>query len=133
MIVLVTDLFSQIAEAIILGVIMILIDWRLFLLLLAFMPIVFAAALAFRRIARIVTRNGMRAMGQVNSTIKETVSGIAIAKNFRQEASIFAEFDFANQQSYRVNVRRGLVLSLVFPCLNALGVWQRLSWSTPGV
>jgi ATP-binding cassette subfamily B protein len=63
----------------------------------------------------------MRAMGQVNSTIKETVSGIAIAKNFRQEASIFAEFDLANQLSYRVNVRRGLVLSLVFPCLNALG------------
>ncbi len=120
MIVLITDLFSQIAEAIILGVIMILIDWRLFLLLLAFMPIAFAAALAFRRIARIVTRNGMRAMGQVNSTIKETVSGIAIAKNFRQEASIFAEFDLANQLSYRVNVRRGLVLSLVFPCLNAL-------------
>ena len=63
----------------------------------------------------------MRAMANVNAAIKETVSGIAIAKNFRQETSIFTEFDEANQQSYRVNVQRGFVLSLVFPSLNALG------------
>ncbi len=59
-------------------------------------------------------------MANVNATIKETVSGIAVAKNFRQEAGIFAEFDQANRQSYQVNVRRGLVLSMVFPVLNAL-------------
>ncbi|MBI1855103.1 MAG: ABC transporter ATP-binding protein, partial [Chloroflexi bacterium] len=52
--------------------------------------------------------------------LKETVSGIAIAKNFRQEESIFVSFDEANQQSYNVNVRRGFVLSLVFPVLNAV-------------
>ncbi len=60
-------------------------------------------------------------MANVNSTIKETVSGIAVAKNFRQEASIFTEFNAANQVSYRVNVTRGLVLGMVFPVLNALG------------
>jgi ATP-binding cassette subfamily B protein len=62
----------------------------------------------------------MRAMANVNSTIKETVSGIAVAKNFRQEASIYNEFTEANNTSYLVNVRRGLVLSVVFPTLNAL-------------
>jgi ATP-binding cassette subfamily B protein len=78
-------------------------------------------AFGFRNLARKVTRRGMRAMANVNAAIKETVSGIAIAKNFRQESSIFAEFDQANQQSFRVNVQRGFVLSLVFPALNALG------------
>ena len=63
----------------------------------------------------------MQAMADVNAAIKETVSGISIAKNFRQEDSIFKSFDVANQQSYRVNVQRGFVLSLVFPMLNALG------------
>jgi ATP-binding cassette subfamily B protein len=61
----------------------------------------------------------MQAMADVNATIKETVSGIAVAKNFRQEHSIFEIFDAANQQAYKVNVRRGFVLSLVFPVLNA--------------
>ncbi|MFC2025631.1 ABC transporter ATP-binding protein [Chloroflexota bacterium] len=120
MIILVTDLFSQILQAVILGVILITINPRLSLYLFAFLPILFLFALSFRRIARKVTRSGMRAMANVNATIKETVSGIAVAKNFRQEASVYEEFDRANQQSYRVNVQRGLVLSLVFPSLNAM-------------
>ncbi len=121
LVVLVTDLFSQIAQAFILGAVLVMIDWKLALALFAILPIVFAGALAYRRLARRVTRTGMRAMANVNATIKETVSGIAIAKNFRQEAGIFAEFDAANKLSYRVNVQRGLVLSMVFPTLNALG------------
>jgi ATP-binding cassette subfamily B protein len=96
------------------------IDWKLSLILFAVLPLVFGAAVAFRKLARQVTRSGMRAMANVNATIKETVSGISVAKNFRQEAGIFDTFDQANRQSYQVNVRRGLVLSLVFPVLNAL-------------
>ncbi len=121
MVVLVTDLFSQVVQSIILGVVLIYIDWQLALALFAFLPIVFLVAISFRKMARQVTRSGMRAMANVNATIKETVSGIAVAKNFRQEGSVFGEFDRANQQSYRVNVQRGLVLSMVFPTLNALG------------
>jgi ATP-binding cassette subfamily B protein len=120
-VVLITDLFSQFAQAIILGAVLILIDWRLSLFLFGFLPVLFIVSLSFRRVARTVTRAGMRAMANVNAAIKETVSGIAVAKNFRQEAAIYDEFDEANQQSYRVNVRRGLVLSLVFPTLNAFG------------
>ena len=119
--ILVTDLFSQFVQAIILGIVLISIDLRLSLYLFAFLPIVFIVALSFRKLARKVTRQGMRAMANVNATIKETVSGIAVAKNFRQEAMVYEEFDSANIQSYRVNVQRGLVLSLVFPTLNALG------------
>ena len=120
-VVLITDLFSQIIQALILGVVLVSIEGRLSLLLFGFLPILFLLAFGFRRIARKVTRDGMRAMANVNSTIKETVSGIAVAKNFRQEASVFDDFDQANRQSYRVNVRRGLVLSMVFPMLNAMG------------
>lgn len=120
LVVIVTDVASQLVQTVILGVVLFRVEWRLFLVMLAFMPLVFAIAMGFRSLARIVTRRGMQAMADVNATIKETVSGIAIAKNFRQEQSIFETFDAANQQSYRVNVRRGFVLSLVFPVLNAV-------------
>ena len=120
-VVLITDLISQFAQAIILGIVLVSIEWRLSLYVFGFLPVVFIAALSFRRAARVVTRDGMRAMANVNSTIKETVSGISVAKNFRQELTIFDEFNRANIQSYQVNVRRGLVLSMVFPSLNALG------------
>ncbi|MBN1148602.1 MAG: ABC transporter ATP-binding protein [Anaerolineales bacterium] len=120
-VVLVTDLFGQFIQAIILGAFLVMTEWRMALMLFGFMPILFLAALGFRRLAREVTRTGMRAMANVNATIKETVSGIAIAKNFRREIGVFEDFDQANRQSYHVNVRRGLVLSMVFPSLNALG------------
>jgi ATP-binding cassette subfamily B protein len=117
---LVTDVSAQLVQALILIVVLVSLDWRLSLYLFGFLPIVFLLALSFRRLARAVTRRGMRAMANVNSTIKETVSGISVAKNFRQEDSIFEEFDEANQRSFKVNMQRGLVLSLVFPTLNAL-------------
>lgn len=120
MIVIVTDVLSQLAIAVILGVVMFRTEWHMALLMYAFVPVMFLVTTAYRSLARRATRNGMRAMAEVNQAIKETVSGISIAKNFRQEQSIFELFDAANQQSYRVNVQRGLVLSLVFPTLNAV-------------
>jgi ATP-binding cassette, subfamily B, bacterial len=119
-VVLLTDLIAQLIQATLLAVVLIRTEWRLALLLFAFLPLVFLLAVSFRSLARRVTRRGMRAMANVNAAIKETVSGISVAKNFRQEASIYLEFDDANQQSLQVNIRRGFVLSLVFPTLNAL-------------
>jgi len=117
---LVTDVASQIIEAGILAVVLFTIEWHLTLYIFALIPIVAIFAVVYRNIARKATRQGFRAMANVNSTIKETVSGIAVAKNFRQEAGIYNEFMDANNISYTVNVRRGLALSVVFPTLNAL-------------
>ena len=121
LIIIVTDVSAQMVQAIILGVVLFRTEARMAWLLMAFLPFILAIASGFRAMARRVTKRGMKAMADVNAAIKETISGISIAKNFRQENSIFASFDESNQQSYRVNVQRGFVLSLVFPTLNALG------------
>ena len=120
LVVIVTDVASQLITAIILGVVMFNTEWHMALIMFSFAPFMLLLTTVFRNLARQVTRTGMQAMAEVNQAIKETVSGISIAKNFRQEESIFGTFDVANQQSYRVNVRRGFVLSLVFPTLNAV-------------
>jgi ATP-binding cassette subfamily B protein len=121
LIIIITDVAAQIVQAVFLGVVLFRTDVKLSLLLMAFLPIIFLVASGFRVLARRVSKRGMKAMANVNATIKETISGISIAKNFRQEESIFKSFDESNQQSYQVNVQRGFVLSLVFPTLNALG------------
>ncbi|MCJ7566203.1 MAG: ABC transporter ATP-binding protein/permease, partial [Anaerolineales bacterium] len=119
-VVLVTDLVTQLFQSLILIVFLIGIDLRLTLWLTAMMPVVFLIAIGFRKIARRVTRHGFRAMANVNAAIKEAVTGISVAKNFRQENQIYDEFREVNLISYQANVRRGLVLSSVFPTLNAL-------------
>ncbi len=121
LVIIITDVGSQFVQAIILGVVLFRTDLKLSLLLMAFLPVIFGIASGFRVLARRVTKRGMKAMADVNAAVKETISGISIAKNFRQEDSIFKSFDESNQQSYRVNIQRGFILSLVFPTLNALG------------
>jgi len=116
-----TDVLMQLITSIILAVVLLQAEWRLALAIFILIPLLFLLVLQYRHAARKVTRDGMRAMANVNSTIKETVSGIAIAKNFRQEESIYQEFDAANQTSYKVNIRRGFILSIVFPILRTVG------------
>lgn len=117
---LVTDLIGQILLVLILAGVLFTISWQLTLTLLALTPVVVLLALGFRRIARYVTRKGFRAIAEVNAAIQEAVTGISVAKNFRQEASIYGAFAQVNQQSYAINLRRGFVLANIFPILNAL-------------
>lgn len=121
LVVIITDVAAQIIQAVLVAIVLFRTEWRLALMLIGFLPLIFAIASGFRILARRITKKGMKAMSDVNAAIKETISGISIAKNFRQEESIFKSFDESNQQSYAVNVQRGLILSLVFPVLNALG------------
>jgi ATP-binding cassette, subfamily B, bacterial len=118
--VLVVDTVSQFFTVILLTVVLLTIDWRLTLAILTMTPVVLLIASAFRNLARRVTRQGNRAMANVNAAIQETIAGIAVAKNFRQEAVVYEEFSGVNQQAYNINVRRGFVLSNVFPVLNVV-------------
>ena len=117
---LITDLVGQVLLVLILMVVLFAISWQLTLTLLALTPFVILLALGFRRIARFVTRKGFQAIAEVNSAIQEAVTGISVAKNFRQEAAIYGAFEEVNRQSYAINLRRGFVLSNIFPILNAL-------------
>lgn len=115
-----SDIVSQVVQALILLVILFSRNVLLSAILLGFLPIVLIISGIFRHYARIVTRQGSRAMAAVNDNIQESVTGISVAKNFRQEAEIYNDFVRINEQSYTVNMKRGFVLSLVFPVLNAI-------------
>ena len=115
-----TDLIAQVLDFLILFVVLLTREWRLTLMLVSVMPVVFGLTILLRHFARIVTRQGTRAMAAVNDNIQESVSGISVAKNYRQEAGIYSDFTDVNKQSYNINIRRGFVLATVFPVLNAV-------------
>jgi ATP-binding cassette, subfamily B, bacterial len=116
-----TDVLMQLISSIILAVVLLRTEWRLAVAIFLLIPLLFLLVWQYRHAARKITREGMRAMANVNATIKETVSGIAIAKNFRQENAIYEEFEDANETSFEVNIKRGFILSIVFPTLRAVG------------
>ncbi len=111
------NLLSQVLVVFIMVVILFTIQPRLALLMLAMSPFVVALALSFRRVARRVTQNARRILAQVNANVQESVSGIAVAKSFRQEATMYDEFTALNRQTYKVNLTRGVTLISIFPLL----------------
>lgn len=115
-----SDVISQMFSVVFLVLAMLNRSVTLTVVLLLTMPLIIVASVVFRRLARYVTRQGSRAMALVNDNIQESVTGIGVAKSFRKEAMIYDEFSDVNQQSFRINMRRGFVLSLVFPVLNIL-------------
>jgi ABC-type multidrug transport system fused ATPase/permease subunit len=86
-------------------------------LALTIVPAILAVALGFRYIARRATLRAQRSLARVNANVQEVVSGITVAKNFRQEQNMYDEFIRVNEQSYQVSVRSGFIYDGVFPLL----------------
>jgi ATP-binding cassette, subfamily B, bacterial len=114
------DLIAQFLTVFVLLMYLATISVPLTLALIVMAPLVVLLGWAFRQAARRVTRGGFRVLAEVNGAIQESVAGMRVAKNFRQESSIYSRFAAINGKSYGVNIRRGFVLSTVFPTMNAL-------------
>jgi len=93
------------------------INAGLTLLVLAMAPVAFIVALLFRKIARKVTRHAKRVTATINAQTQESISGIMVAKTFRQEPTLYRDFSDNNRQAYVVGLRRGLVINVIFPVL----------------
>ena len=119
------NLLSQVLLVVILSIWLLTINVWLTLLLLGMTPIAVAIALSFRRVARRVTQRARRVTAKINAQIQESVSGIMVAKSFRQEQAIYDTFDANNRQAYHVGLRRGLTINTIFPVMglaSGLGV-----------
>lgn len=115
--VLVTDLITQLLLVIMLLIYLFRINWQLTLILCFLAPVAFLLAGRFQDWARKITRSSQQAIADVNVSIQEAVTGISVAKNFRREQGIYDEFRDVNDRSYSIMVRRGMVLSSLFPSL----------------
>ena len=124
---LVIDLFSQVLLVVVLSIWLLRIDALLTLLVIGMTPLAAAAALSFRHAARRVTQQARRVTAKINAQIQESISGIMIAKSFRQEQAVYEKFAANNQQAFRVGLRRGLTLNTIFPIVGiASGVGTAL-------
>ncbi len=114
---LVTDLISQVLLVAILVAWLFTINVWLTLLLIGITPIAASIALSFRRIARRVTQQSRRVTATINAQIQESISGIVVAKSFRQERAIYTTFAENNRQSYRIGLKRDITMNSIFPVM----------------
>ena len=113
-------LLSEVLIVAIVFTILFSINVRLALVTTAIAPVIIFAALAFRWVARRTSRQAKRVRAEVNSNIQESITGIGVAKAFRQEAALHSEFESVNAEAYRLGLKQGLVLQSIFPILGTL-------------
>ncbi|MEM7330441.1 MAG: ABC transporter ATP-binding protein [Chloroflexota bacterium] len=111
------NLLSQVLLVVILTGWLFTINVMLTLIIIAMTPVAVGIALSFRSAARKATQNARRVTAVINAQIQESVSGIIVAKNFRQEPAIFDTFETNNKKAYRVGLQRGMVLVSIFPIM----------------
>ena len=114
------QLISSVLVIIFLLLIMSFLNLTLTLITIITFPFFFILALSFRKVARSKTLLGQRALASVNAFVKESFSGIQIAKTFRQEEKLYDNFKKVNTTSYNVNLRRAFVLNAIFPSLGVI-------------
>ncbi len=115
---LVIDLISQFLLVGILTVWLFIVNATLTLILFAMAPAAVLIALSFRNIARKVTRDAKKVNAVINSQIQESISGIMVAKTFRQEGELYSTFAENNTKAYKVGIRRGMVMNMIFPFIS---------------
>ena len=114
------NLMSQVLIVTIIVGLLMFIDFRLALITLTIAPAVVFIALGFRRIARRTSTQARRVLAEVNASVQESITGIGVAKGFRQEQRIYDEFKPVNAQAYRLSLRQGLTFSSIFPILGTV-------------
>jgi ABC-type multidrug transport system fused ATPase/permease subunit len=117
---LVTDLISQVLQVIIVLVVLFFVDWQLTLIVLSSGPFMILLSLGLRKIARTISLRAKQARAIVNANVQESVSGIAVAKGFRQEQALYDGFEEINQETYRIGLKRGIVMNNIFPALDVM-------------
>ena len=118
------DLFIQFISSLLviifISVYMAGVSVTLTIIFVATLPIFFTVAMIYRKMARRATLLGQRSLAEVNRFVQESLSGIQVAKTFRQEDKLYREFNKINNQTYKVNLHRGFVMNYIFPTLNAV-------------
>jgi len=110
------NLLSQLLLFVLVAVVLFIRNWRLALLALTIIPALAIVALSFRYLARRATQRSQRSLGRVNANVQEVVSGITVAKNFRQEQNMYDDFTKVNGAIVPVNVRSGFLITASSPC-----------------
>ena len=102
--------------------IMFSVNWQLALVALGMGPVVFFAALMFRRFTRRTSGKWRAAIGLVNSSFQESVSGISIAKAFGREEKSKEEFEVINDTTFLYARKRAFALSGIWPVMDGISV-----------
>ena len=110
--------------AMVLGVFVlaIYINWRLFLLTLAILPLIAVAVSAYSKRIRQYSRAVQDRVADIGGLAQETLSGIKVVKGFAMEEAEKERFQRGNEQSFQATMKAVRLMASVVPIVELMMV-----------
>ena len=118
------DLVLQSSQAIVFLAIALSINWKFSLIIFFVVPLLGWPIQRIGRLLKKLSQESQKVMGQLNSTILESISGIQVVQAFLSEPFARQRFAASNQQSYRLFRKIQKRMNFLAPlteCVGALG------------
>lgn len=116
----VTSLVGDVVMLIIIVGMMFGLDWRLALVSLAVMPLMWLASRVFSKWARNAFRQVRSTVGDVYGNLQESIDGVRTAQSFVREDRNAAAFERTNRQNVDASVRAGAIVSAFIPVVDTI-------------
>ena len=110
-------LFSDLFKLVGIAAVLLYMNWRLGLILMAIMPFIMVVTLLFRIKFRDAYRKVRKKLAQINATLSEHFSGIRVIKIFAREKENILRFREINQDYYKANIYQLVIHGLFSPVI----------------
>ena len=110
------DLFTLIA----IGILMLVVDWRLAIAAFLVIPFVFLVSELFRNRVRRSYRDIRTRLARINAFLQERLSGVRVVQLFGREEAEARRFDALNRSHLDAHLRSITVYALYFPAIEVL-------------
>ena len=116
-----TDLFQQTFEIMLYLTIVFAMNWKLALITFAVIPPIGFLTMRIGSILKKLSQQAQITMGQLNSTILESIAGIQVVQAFLIEQASRIRFAVANERFYRINRKIQKRMNFLTPTTDTLG------------
>ncbi|MGH7663248.1 MAG: ABC transporter ATP-binding protein [Gemmatimonadaceae bacterium] len=110
------DVFTLVA----IGVVMVVLDWRLAIAAFCVIPFVLLTSLFFRMRVRTAYRDIRTRLARINAFLQERLTGMRIVQLFGREREEAARFDTLNRAHLDAHLRSITIYALYFPVIEIL-------------
>lgn len=118
--VLISNMVGNFISSIFTFVILLSYNFKLALITMAGIPVLFILMFSLRKLAKKVSVNYRKSIGNVSSAMVEAIEGIQISKSFGQEHTVSQQFEDINQNYFRSWMRLTAVTHFWRPLINTI-------------
>jgi len=96
-------------------------DWKLTLISLSTLPILFISTYVFKEKIKVTFNRVRNAVANLNTFVQEHITGMSVVQIFNNEEEEFRKFKEINMEHRRANIQSVLYYSIYFPVAEIIG------------